>query len=86
MKLWQGRAGLIAESSSPGGGQALDQAPWGSGHGSEVLEFKKRLDSALRDRVWFLIGLRWSQELDSMTLIGPFQHFDSIIPNKPSKA
>lgn len=33
------------------GGQALGQAPQGSGHGPRLLELKKNLDSALRHRV-----------------------------------
>ena len=38
-----------------------------------LTEFKKHLDNALRHRVWFLGGPVWSQELDSMILVGPFQ-------------
>ena len=45
-------------------------------------EFKKRLDNALRHRVWFLGDPVWSQELDLMILVGPFQlkiFYDPII-------
>ena len=35
---------------------ALEQAPQGSGHDSELLEFKEQLDNALRYRVWILSG------------------------------
>ena len=38
-----------------------------------LTELKQRLDTALRHRGWFLGGPVQSQELDSMTLVGPFQ-------------
>ena len=64
---------MSGKGSSPGGGWALEQAPQGSGHGPKLLEFKKRLDNALSHTVWFLGGPVWSQELDSMILMGSFQ-------------
>ena len=51
----------------------MERAAEGSGHGPEIREFKERLDTTLRHRVWILGGPVWSQELDSMTLTGPFQ-------------
>ena len=72
---------MSGKGSSPGGGWALEQAPQGSGHGPKLLEFKKRLDNALSHTVWFLGGPVWSQELDSMILMGLFQlriSYDSI--------
>lgn len=36
-------------------------------------EYKKQLDSALGQMVWFLSGPVWSQELDSVVLSDPFQ-------------
>lgn len=36
-------------------------------------EFKKHLDSALRCRDWTLSDPVWSQELDSVVFVGPFQ-------------
>lgn len=38
-----------------------------------VMEFEKRPDNTLRHTVWFLGGLVWSQELDSMIVMDPFQ-------------
>jgi len=38
-------------------GQALEQAPPGSGHGPKLLECRERLNSALRHRVWFWMVL-----------------------------
>ena len=37
------------------------------------LEFKKHLDNALRHMVRFLGGPVWSQELDLIILMSPFQ-------------
>lgn len=31
------------------------------------------MDSALRHRVWIMVGVVWSQELDWMIPVGPFQ-------------
>ena len=47
-----------------------------------VLEFKEHLDTALRHRIWILSGSVWSQGLDLMVLMGPFQlriFYDSMI-------
>jgi len=60
----------------------MEQAPWGSGHGPELPDFKEHLGDALRDRAWILCGLMLSQDLDSMALMGPFQlgmFYDSVI-------
>ena len=46
-------------------------------------ECKKHLDNTLRNMVSFLDGPVWSQELDLMILVGPFQlriFCDSMIP------
>ena len=40
---------------------------------SSLPEFKKCLDNALRHGVWFWVGPVWSQELDLMIIVGPFQ-------------
>ena len=72
---------MSGKGSSPGGGWALEQAPQGSGHGPKLLEFKKHLDNALSHTVRFFGGPVWSQELDSMILMGLFQlriSYDSI--------
>lgn len=37
-------------------------------------EIRERLDTTLRHRVWILGGHVWSPELDSVILVGPFQH------------
>lgn len=54
-----------------------------AGHGNKLhrevvmtlnlLEFKKHLENALRHRVRFLGAPVWSQELESMILMGLFQ-------------
>ena len=51
----------------------MEQAPHGSGHGTELLEFKERLDNGVIYMVLFLGGAVWSQELYSMITVGPFQ-------------
>ena len=51
----------------------MEQAVEGRGHSPELTEFRESLDTALRHRVWILGGLEWSQELDSVILVGPFQ-------------
>lgn len=47
------------------GRQALEQAPQVSGHGMELLEFKRYLNSALRHMAWLMLcgaksWTRWS--------------------------
>jgi len=56
-------------------GQTLEQAPQGSKvvMALSLPGFKKPLDNALRHKVWFLGSPVWSQELDLMILLGPFQ-------------
>lgn len=44
----------------------------GSGHSAELPEFKEHW-TLLSDIVWILGGPLWSQELDSMILMGHFQ-------------
>ena len=51
----------------------MEQPAQGSGHSPELLEFKECLDNTLRHRVWILDGPVWSQELDSVFLVGLFQ-------------
>ena len=48
----------------------MEQAAQGSGHSPELSEFYECLDSALRHRVWILGGAAYSQELDSVILMG----------------
>ena len=51
----------------------MEQAAQGSGHRPELLELNKHLDGTFRHTVWILGGPLWSQELDLMILVGPFQ-------------
>jgi len=56
----------------------MEQAPQCSGHSPKQLEFK---DNALRHRVWISGGPVWSQELDALVSVGPFQlrlFYDSL--------
>ena len=46
---------------------------WCRGHGTEPAQVQEVLDNALRHMGWFLGGPVWSQELDLMILMGPFQ-------------
>ena len=52
---------------------SMQRAPQGSDHGPRLAEFKKYLDNALRHRILILGGRVWSQELNLMILMGPFQ-------------
>lgn len=53
--------------------QALERAPHGGDHDLKLMEYKKRLDTALRHRVEILgVPLR-RQELDIIILVSPFQ-------------
>ena len=72
--MCQGRVSLgIREGGSHEGFQILEQAPQGSSHSTKLPEFKEHLDSALRHRVCILGGPVWSEELESMIPVGPFQ-------------
>lgn len=51
----------------------MKQAPQGRRHGPELPMFKERLGRALRHGLQILGIVVWSQELDSMTLVVPFQ-------------
>ena len=51
----------------------IEQAHLGSVHGPKMLELKECWGTTLRRRVWVLSGPVWSQELDSVILVGPFQ-------------
>lgn len=65
------------------GGQALEQALQGSGHIPKLLEIKKHLFNALRQRVWTLGGSVGRQELSLVILKHSFQartFCDSVIP------
>lgn len=61
--------------------------PWNRLHRAVVTAFSlpklnKHLDNILRHMVWFLGGAMWSQGLDSIILMGPFQlkiFYDSVI-------
>jgi len=73
MELCQGRGSW---------GLGTGAAPQGGGHGTgcpgqwarpQVPEFNEHLGKAFRYRVWILGGPLWSQELDSMILVSPFQ-------------
>ena len=64
------------------GGAAGGWVPEGSGHGTgcpgqrvwpQVLEFEEHFDNALRHRVWILGGPVWSQGLDMVVPVSPFQ-------------
>uniref|UniRef100_U3IJR4 Uncharacterized protein n=1 Tax=Anas platyrhynchos platyrhynchos TaxID=8840 RepID=U3IJR4_ANAPP len=50
-----------------------NRLPRAVGIAPSLVEFKKRLDTALRCRGWFLGGSAWSHELNSMVLVGPLQ-------------
>ena len=51
----------------------MEQPVQGSGHSTELPEFKGCLVNALRHRVWIWGRAVWRLELDLMILIGPFQ-------------
>jgi len=53
-------------------------SPEGSGHGPELLELKEHLGNALRHRVCVLGGRVWTQELDSMILVGFLSTWDIL--------
>ena len=55
-------------------GSGHGTAPQGRGHGHELLELREHLGTALIHRVWILGGPVGIQRLDSMVLLGPFQH------------
>lgn len=44
----------------------------GSGHDTELPEFKKCFDNALRNTVLFLSNPVWSKELDSPIVVVPY--------------
>ena len=50
----------------------MERAAQGCGHNTELLEFKGSLDTASRHKIQIL-GDVWSQELDSVILMGTFQ-------------
>lgn len=64
---------ILGKSSSPRGGRALGRAPQGSGHGTELPKIKMCLDKSVGHRVGVLGHPVWSQGLDLMILVGPFQ-------------
>ena len=51
-----GSGWVLGKGSSSRSGQALGQAPQGSRHGTELLEFKNHLDNTPRHRVCFQGG------------------------------
>ena len=66
-------------------GQSLQRALQGRDHSPRVLEFKMWIETALSYMAWFLGGPVWSQVLNSMIIIGPFQlgifHDSMTAPN-----
>jgi len=71
MDLCQGRGRQgLGEGSAPVGREQTHQ---GSDHGPELPEFKECLDSILRHGVWILGGPVWSQGLDMVVPVSPFQ-------------
>lgn len=53
-----------------------------------MLQFKERLENALKHRVSLLGGPVWSQELNSTFLVGPFQpqiFCDSVMKRKAAR-
>ena len=52
-------------------GLGKGSAPEGGGHRLELLEFRERLDTALRHWVWILGGPVWRRELGLMIRVGP---------------
>ena len=79
MELCQrrGRWGL-GTASAPEGGWTPEQAAQGNGHSPRLLEFKEHLDSALRRGVWVWGDPVWSQVLNCMISVGPFQVRDIL--------
>ena len=77
----EGTAWSCARGGAAGGqGQGLQQrvvcmerAAQSSRHGPKQLEFKEHFNNALRQRVRILGGPLWSQELDSVNLVGRFR-------------
>lgn len=53
--------------------RGMGWAVLGSGHGCEQLELKEHSNAALKRRVWIWGSSVWSQEVDLMTPVGPFQ-------------
>lgn len=51
----------------------MEQAPWGSGQGPKLSKFRKGLDYTLSHRVSVLGCPVWSQDLEMMILVGPFE-------------
>lgn len=54
-------------------GQALEQAPEGSGQGPKLLEFRECLDTTFRHRFSIFGDPMWGQNLDLMISVGPLQ-------------
>jgi len=50
----------------------MERVPQGSGHDPKLLQLK-HLDKALRNMFLFFGWSVWSQEVDSVILVGPFQ-------------
>lgn len=60
----------------------MGQASQDSGHGSQLLQLRKRLDNVFSHMVWFLGGPVWSRELDSLILMDSFSlavFYDSTV-------
>ena len=56
----------------------MEQAAQGSGNGPRLLEFKEHLDNTLRHRISISGGPVWSQDLDLMILVDPFQLYSIL--------
>ena len=56
----------------------MEQAPQGSEHDPRLLEFKEHLDNTLRHRISILGVPVWSQDLDLMILVDPFQLYSIL--------
>jgi len=74
LRLPQGRVRLgVRERFCTQRWLGTELAPQGSDHSTELLEFRERLGCTLRHTAWFWGDPVWSQGLDSMVLVGPFQ-------------
>ena len=68
-----GSAWVLGKGTSSEGAQVLKKASQGSGWGIKLPELKEHLDNTLRHRVWILGSPVWSQELELVILVDPFQ-------------
>lgn len=73
LKLYQGMFRLVIREKffTCGSGQALEQAPQGSGHGPKPVGVQETFGQC--SSIYGLTCPVWSQELDSVMTVGPFQ-------------